>query len=583
MHRFMPLLLLSVAAIAQQPAPAPAQPGQVPGGGRGGRGGTDQQNRPAQRPATKPEDMAAVEGQIVNGATGEPLGKARISLRREAQRDSVGYPGSYSATTDPGGRFTIPNVEPGTYRLSVARTGYVDADFGSRDYLTSGTPFTLSVRQRKSDINVRMTPNAVVTGKVVDEDGEPMQGLQVEAMRYRYSNGNKQLAGYAQATSNDIGEYRLSGLPPGRYFIVVTPRNRGNFGPPGRMMPASQPPATQDYVQTFFPSAHEPATAVPMDLGPGAQMRGIDFRMAKRPIVTIRGQLAGVTAGARQRPMLSLQSRLGGSSGARPAMVDANGNFEIRGVTPGSYNLIAAMLVDRTMLSTRIPLEVGSNNIENLSITIPAPVNLTGRVRIDGQPDATAATALANVQVMLRPREAGQRFGGANAPAKLQPDGTFAMTNLSAERYRFSFANIPDGYYVKSARVADQEVLLTGLDLSRGVALPVEITLRPNAGSAEGVVQNDQSQPAAAVTVVLVPQEPERRESALHYKTATTDDAGHFLLKNLDPGQYKVYAWTEIENGVYMDADFMRQYENTGESITVKEGATEKVQPRLIR
>jgi hypothetical protein len=170
-----------------------------------------------------------------------------------------------------------------------------------------------------------------------------------------------------------------------------------------------------------------------------------------------------------------------------------------------------------------------------------------------------------------------------NSPAKLQPDGTFTMNNLSADRYRISIANVPDGYYVKSARVADQEVLLTGLDLSRGVALPVEITLRANPGSAEGVVQNDQSQPAAGVTVVLVPQEAERRESPMHYKTATADEAGHFLFKNLDPGQYKVYAWTEIENGVYMDPDFMRQYENSGESVTVKEGSTEKVQAKLIR
>jgi hypothetical protein len=306
--------------------------------------------------------------------------------------------------------------------------------------------------------------------------------------------------------------------------------------------------------------------------------------LAKRPIVTVRGQLSGVTAGGRQRPMVSLQPRNQSGSAMRPAMVDSNGRFEIRGVTPGSYNLVAAMPVDRTMMSTRIPLEVGSNNIDNLTVNIPPPVNLTGRMKIDGQQDAAATAALTNVQILVRPRDAAPRFGGgSNSPAKLQPDGTFAMNNLSADRYRLSFANIPDGYYVKSALVGDQDVLVAGLDLSRGVALPVEVLLRPNAGQADGVVQNEQSQPAPGVTVVLVPQEPERRESLLHYKTATTDESGRFLLKNLYPGSYKVYAWSEIESGAYMDPDFMRQYENAGESVTIKEGSAEKLNARLLR
>ena len=110
----------------------------------------------------------------------------------------------------------------------------------------------------------------------------------------------------------------------------------------------------------------------------------------------------------------------------------------------------------------------------------------------------------------------------------------------------------------------------------------MELVLAPNAGVAAGMVQNDQQQPAPGATVVLVPQELERRDQPQYYRTATTDAAGAFSLRNLDPGQYKAFAWTDIEPGAYFDPDFLRPVENRGESITIREGSQENTKLKLI-
>src|SRR5262249_31536733 len=127
-----------------------------------------------------------------------------------------------------------------------------------------------------------------------------------------------------------------------------------------------------------------------------------------------------------------------------------------------------------------------------------------------------------------------------------------------------------------------QDTLIPGLDLRSGVAAPLDIVLAPNAGQVSGVVQNEQKEAAPGVTVVLVPQERERRELAQYYKTAVTDSTGNYALKNLDPGQYKVYAWPDVESGAYMDPDFLRPVENRGESLTIREGSTETLNVKLI-
>jgi uncharacterized protein (DUF2141 family) len=186
------------------------------------------------------------------------------------------------------------------------------------------------------------------------------------------------------------------------------------------------------------------------------------------------------------------------------------------------------------------------------------------------------------MQVSLRPKQAGDQMWGSRPPdGKIADDGSFTLENVNPDHYSLTLSGVPDGFYTKAVRVGNQDANTSDLDLSQAAA-GIEVVLSPNAGQITGMVQNDQKQAAAAVTVVLVPQEQERRDQPQFYKTATTDDMGHFTFKNLDPGQYKVFAWQDIESGAYMDPDFLKPVENQGAALTIKESSQETVQLKLI-
>jgi 5-hydroxyisourate hydrolase-like protein (transthyretin family) len=587
MRRFVCLLFPLVMFGQQPPAAAPQAGGPPqPGQNRQGRqrqGTPDDQAAAAPLPATKPEDLCTVDGQISSVGTGGPLKKVTVTLRAtEVPQGRGGGLRGYAATTDASGRFTITGVEPGKYRLTAARTGYVDTEYGSKDYLRTGSVLTLAAKQHLGNLNFNMAPNAVIAGRVLDEDRDPMASVQVQALRYRYTQGKKQLVAYADDTTNDIGEYRLSGLPAGRYFISVAPRNNSMRGGFGRTIVQQQQPE-EEYVRTFYPAAIDSGAAAPVDVEAGAQRGGVDFALSRRHIVTLKGHVSdasGLTAEAR-RIMVVLTPRdpAAGPSMGRPTTIDRNGNFEIRGVTPGSYNLVAAVPSREVTAAARMQVDVGNRSVDNLNITINPPLTVAGRIRIEGQTDTTAVP---NVQVSLRSREGGNRMFGSNAAGKVAADGTFTLANVNPDQYTLTLSGLPDGYYIKSIRAGEQDALTPGLDLSRGAAGAIDVILSPNAGQVTGIVQNGQQQPAPGAAVVLVPLEAERSTQPQYYKTATTDDTGRFTVKTLDPGQYRVYAWQEVESGAYMDPDFIKPVENSGQTVTIRESSQETVQVKLI-
>jgi len=169
---------------------------------------------------TKPEDLCTAEGQVLNLATGAPVHKAEVVLHRAGQTN-----GSYSAVADSGGNFAINGIESGKYRLSASRTGFVATQYGARGPSRDGTTLSLQPGQRLKDLAVRLTPHAVITGRVVDEKREPIVLGQVQAMTYSFRAGKKELATSQMVHTNDLGEYRIYGLSPGKYYVTAALKN----------------------------------------------------------------------------------------------------------------------------------------------------------------------------------------------------------------------------------------------------------------------------------------------------------------------------------------------------------------------
>jgi hypothetical protein len=165
----------------------------------------------------------------------------------------------------------------------------------------------------------------------------------------------------------------------------------------------------------------------------------------------------------------------------------------------------------------------------------------------------------------------------------VKEDGSFQMEDVGADRYTVSISGLPEGFYVKSVRSANLDVLAGGLEISAGSPAPLDVVLSPHAAEVSGTVVDPKTQkPAAAVTVALVPQEKDRRNRDTFYRSTTTDQSGRFTFKGLVPGEYRVYAWEETEFGAWMDPDYLKPVESRGEAVSLSEGGRSTVQVNLI-
>src|SRR5580658_6351561 len=282
--RYLVLILLVPLALCAQ-GRGPARAGAPGSNGSPG-------SAPPPPPPTPAADLAAMEGQVTNAIAGTPLRKASITLNR--QNGGPVAPGTrtnYSATTDATGHFSITGIEPGRYRVNADHTGYLNMQYNSRRPGGPGTSLDLARAQKMTGVDFRLTPHSVVTGKITDEDGDPLEFVQIQLMRLAYNQGRKQLQQNGGASTNDLGEYRLSGISPGKYYLAVV-YNRGR-----RPMDIANGDSSQeDYVITYYPGVTDMAAASPIEMTPGDQLQGVNVRLTKTHTVKVSGHVTDNTA-----------------------------------------------------------------------------------------------------------------------------------------------------------------------------------------------------------------------------------------------------------------------------------------------
>ncbi|MGH9592325.1 MAG: carboxypeptidase regulatory-like domain-containing protein, partial [Bryobacteraceae bacterium] len=209
-----------------------------------------------------------VEGRVVTD-TGEAVAKAEVRL-------AAGPITLTSVGTNHDGKFVFADVPPGRYTVSAEKGGFIVQNNGALLDLTPGMDL--------KNIMIKMTPQGVVSGKVTDQDGDPMAGAQVYAMRYYYRWGRRELAPYRfSAVTNDLGDFRLGNIAPGRYYIGVTEKHAATAGDLGRA-------ATEINLDTFYPGALDARSASQLDVTEGAAIQGIDIRLRRAKVYTVKGK-----------------------------------------------------------------------------------------------------------------------------------------------------------------------------------------------------------------------------------------------------------------------------------------------------
>jgi hypothetical protein len=267
-----------------------------------------------------------------------------------------------------------------------------------------------------------------------------------------------------------------------------------------------------------------------------------------------------------------------GMFGGAGGMVKEDGTFEIASVPPGSY-YVTALPTQGTMSTIgRTAVDVTREDVENVMLTLASGTTLRGGIRLDSdarqQEQAQGSKiAFGSVHVQLSAME-GMAFNSPGATAK--EDGSFEIQNAGPEKYRMLVYNLPPGVWLKSIRAGDQEVLDSGIDLSAGTPGPVEVTLGAGVGQIGGMVQDAKQQPAAGSMVTLLP-DPMKEERNDLYRMTSTDQNGRFTLQGIAPGEYKLYAWEDIDPGSYMDPEFLKPHESSARKVTIKANSLEQI------
>jgi hypothetical protein len=494
----------------------------------------------------------SVDGMVVNSATGEPIRRATISLRRtEASRDKTAQ-GSYTVSTDAEGKFLFAGIEPGAYSLVATRNGFAQSKHVIAIRLEAG--------QKSTGQLVLMMPHAVITGRVLDPEGDPITGADVQAQAVTWSGGRR-LSRVAGATTNDLGEFRIFGLPAGKYYLSAT-FNGGQLEGSG-----------EEFGATYYPRTTDAAAAAPLQVGAGAQVRNIDIMLARIRTGTIRGRVSCEIPGEKQTFSLML---MGNSiTTMRPARVQTDGSFEITRVPPGTYNLSAQATIDEKRYSSHLVVQVSGGDLNGVAIPIQAGTTISGRIYVEDRPEE----GLGGITVGLRGWQTGGVIFGPQPNAKSQKDGSFQLENVPFDHFGFYAAGLPPGYYLKSVQASGIDVLASGLE-SGNVVGTLMVTVSPKAGIVEGTVKDphsDQLFPNA--TVVLAPENRARTEL---FQQATTDRSGQFSFRTVVPGEYRVFAWEDVPAYAWMEPDFLRDIESKAERVTVAEGSRPSLLLKLI-
>jgi hypothetical protein len=513
----------------------------------------------------KPSDLCSVEGVVVKSTTGEGIKRVTVHLIPLG-----GGQQAYSTFTENNGYFIIRDVAPGRYVISASGNGYRQQASGKGKGNTQVRIFDLTPGKNVSGIAFRLLPPGVITGTVYDEDGEPVTSAEVQVLRVGGSGTHRQIGGASSQQTNDLGEYRIWGLEAGQYLVAATYQRSQTD--PGQQV-------DEVYLPTFHPSTADTSQATVVEVQPGAEVSGIDVDLRQAHAAMVRGRvMVDGPVKSLRGVHVSLEPRIA-SEGGYPlsnygaSVQNDSGDFEIRDVPPGPYNLSAFGNDGKRQLYGRVPVEVGNGNLDVVTLVLGSPIALVGRFRVEGS-DQFDFTQLG---LWLQPIDSTM---GGGSP-EIKADGTFVVENVYDGNYRLRILGFPEQYYVKSAREGGSDVLESGLTISRSQPpARLEIVLSPDGGRVDGTVLQEQH-PVSGALVVLAPDPPHREREEM-YSMKATDAFGHFSLLGLPPGDFKLFAWELVQGKNYSDPDFFNAFEDRGTPVHIGERQQQTVQLEVI-
>jgi len=531
------------------------------------------QNTPEEQPP------AIIEGTVINVQNSRTIPRATVTLLH------LKGTGSKSQRADGRGHFLFKNVEPGIYRLMADRAGFFSDD-RKREYQPI---FEIAAGEHVKDIPLRLIPSALVSGKVRDEYSDPVQDAEIRVLAVQTRLGQQYLRVAGKAMTDDRGEYRIPGLHPGKYYLVVEDKSKplttltsiienvnalskmtDGKGRPLKVDMPGVPDPPYTYAPLFYPDTTDFRQAQSLKLNPGDEMAA-DFLLISAPMVSIRGKVVnGITGQMASNTTVAAFWTNYVEGGGIPGLIAVGGSFEVRGIAPGTYTLRATFTEDQRVFYGEETIEVGDRGAQNVQITAMPDFVATGHVKLAGPTEKPRKASIEFVGEGLMPR-----VRASTAP----PDFVFEAQLRPDRRYHAVVRNLPQDYYLKSVTISQHEMAPDNVVVN-GLRGDLEFILSTTGGHIEGALINSKNEPTRG-SILLIPDVPEPGPPDLFRRTSA-DSKGNFMFRGVAPGSYRLLAVENLSlEDEINDPDFLRTIANRGESLIVEENGQYSVTLKL--
>jgi len=560
------LIAFAGSAFAQPPQPLP---------GAAGRG--QRPARAAQR-VDAPRGASIMRGQIVAADSGTPIRRAQVRVTSPDARESR------VATTDGQGRFEIKELPAGRYTMTASKGGFVSLQFGQRRPSESGTPIELGDAQTIDKITIALPRGSVLGGRVTDEFGEPVANASVAAWRYAFAAGARRMVpapgANARDTTDDQGNYRLFGLPPGEYYVSATLRSGGQE----ITDPAGEP---SGYAATYYPGTTNIAEAQRVTLAVSQENIGIHFGLIATRLVRVSGQviMSNGAPALNGNVMLAPVSSSGGRAmimqqGGAGNRIDQSGAFRLPNVAPGRYQL-QARAGGRQFELARMDLVVGGEDVEGITLVTAPGAVITGNV----VSDTGEAFDFRASQLQVSARSAApdtQTIGPPSGGSRMGDDWTFTLLNVTDPI--MIRASSPQGWVLKSVSFNGQDITDTPMEYPPGQTITgVQIVMTKKIATVSGAVTDARGNPILDSTVVVFPANDRLwMYQSRFIRAARPDQDGRYRIAGLpSPEQYLLIAVQRLEDGQAGDPDFLASVRDAATKLELGEGETKAVDVKL--
>jgi protocatechuate 3,4-dioxygenase beta subunit len=514
-----------------------------------------------------------ITGVVIDQATGAPVERAQVTLAPRDQQGSIQVTGSLeggasvnitpakpagaaAVLTDAEGRYKFTGVAPGIYTVQARKAGYF-----------SGPSATVELEGEESVTadKLRLTPPSVVAGVVLDEEGEPVQGVQVQLLARRMSRNEVIYTGWGGTATDDQGRFRIASPQSGKVVISARP-----FMP---LLSTKSP--GQEYVTTYYPEALEPGAAQMVEIKPGVPVENLKLKLRASPVFAIRGRVLDADGQPLPQAAVSVRPKTGDLGAVSPAVRQTGaGGFEIPRMPPGEYTVMAHHFDSRQQRAASAEVSVRNADVSGLELRMARGVKVSGVVDVplppmpvDGPSDIVPVEGMDHRQSMRVFLTPSARDGsGRSYSIETREDGTFTLADVQPGRYEIS--GFQYGTYLASVTVGGEERLGREVEVREGMG-ELRIEYRADGGMLNVRLEGARPAGERPPVLVIMPVNPELRRQPFLLMYSIGGRSAE--LRSLRPGDY--YLWMLPAAGPFemlYDPEFVARLEKAAKRVKIE-------------